>query len=204
MRTVHPLAADERRAQVALYSALTDDEWDAPSLCAGWSVRDVLAHTTMPFRWSVPRMLLGVVRARGSFDRFADRAARDDAAALSPGELVACLAAHVENPWSPPGGGPLGALSHDVIHGLDVALALGRDECASPERATAVLTAMRPEHLRSFGTSIDGLRLVATDTGPVRGEGDEVRGRAMHLLAAVCGRRVPAGALTGPGAARLA
>ncbi|WP_226368220.1 maleylpyruvate isomerase family mycothiol-dependent enzyme [Pseudonocardia sp. ICBG162] len=119
------MAADERRAQVTLYSGLSDDEWDVPSLCTGWRVRDVLAHTTMPFRWSVPRLLLGVVRARGSFDRFADRAARDDAAALTPGELVACLDAHVEDPWSPPGGGPVGALSHDVIHGLDVALALG-------------------------------------------------------------------------------
>ncbi|WP_337831108.1 maleylpyruvate isomerase family mycothiol-dependent enzyme [Pseudonocardia sp. TMWB2A] len=198
------MAADERRAQVTLYSGLSDDEWDVPSLCTGWRVRDVLAHTTMPFRWSVPRLLLGVVRARGSFDRFADRAARDDAAALTPDELLACLDAHVEDPWSPPGGGPVGALSHDVIHGLDVALALGRLEHVSPERATTVLASMRPEHLRSFGTTIDGLRLVATDTGPVRGDGAEVRGRAAYLLAAVCGRRVPEEALTGPGAARLA
>lgn len=203
MRTVHPAAADERRAQTTLYTELSADEWDAPSLCEGWRVRDVLAHTTMPFRWSVPRMLVGLVRARGSFDRFADRAARSDAAAHTAAELVADLRANVDHPWSPPGGGELGALSHDVVHGLDVALALGREDAVSPERATTVLGALRPGHLRAFGTDLAGLRLVATDTGAVRGDGDEVRGRAAHLLAAVCGRRHPALELTGPGAARL-
>lgn len=204
------MAAAERHAQLGLYRTLSDDEWDAPSLCGGWRVREVLAHTTMPFRWSVPRLLVGVVRARGSFDRFADRAARADAAALAPDALVATLAANVGHPWAPPGGGPLGALSHDVIHGLDVALALGRTGHVAPERVTTVLTAMRPAHLRSFGTSLDGLTLVATDTGAVRGPAgdpsagaDEVRGTAAHLLAAVCGRAVPDDALTGPGAHRL-
>lgn len=198
------MAVEERRAQLSLYSSLSDDEWDAASLCGGWRVREVLAHTTMPFRWSVPSVLAGVVRARGSFDRFADRAARRDTEALTPAELVASLAANVEHPWAPPGGGALGALSHDVVHGLDVALALGREDDVSAERVAVVLAAMRPAHLRSFGTDITGLRLVATDADVDRGEGAEVRGRAAHLLAAVCGRRVPDGALTGAGAPRLA
>ena len=38
------LAADERRDLAALLDSLTPEQWAAPSLCAGWSVRDVVAH----------------------------------------------------------------------------------------------------------------------------------------------------------------
>jgi uncharacterized protein (TIGR03083 family) len=36
---------DAQRAQLSdLLADLTDDEWRKPSLCAGWTVRDVAAH----------------------------------------------------------------------------------------------------------------------------------------------------------------
>ena len=38
------LAADERRDLAALLDSLTPDQWASPSLCTGWSVRDVVAH----------------------------------------------------------------------------------------------------------------------------------------------------------------
>ena len=202
---IRAATADERREQVEMYGSLDDGQWNTTSLCSGWRVKEVLAHTTMPFRYSGGRVVRGVLAARGSFDRFADRAARRDAAELSTGELLASLRDNVGSDWSPPGGGPLGALSHDVIHGLDVSAALGIDDRhASPERCALVLSGLRPEQLRLFGVDLTGVRLQATDADWSSGSGDVVEGRAQDLLLAVCGRRQPAGRLTGAAADRLA
>ena len=37
----------ERREQAELLAGLAGAQWDAPSLCAGWRTREVVAHTTM-------------------------------------------------------------------------------------------------------------------------------------------------------------
>lgn len=194
----------ERRAQVELYRSLTGEEWDTPSLCAGWRVREVLAHVTMPYRYSLPRVAWEIARARGNFDRMADRRARIDARQLTSAQLWESLRDNVEHPWSPPGGGPLGALSHDVIHGLDVSEALGRDDTASPERVGLVLGGLRPRQVAFFGVDLDGVQLRADDLDWSYGDGDPVEGRARDLLLLVCGRRLPAGRLRGAGAGRFA
>ena len=194
----------ERRSQVELYESLTDAQWRAPSLCAGWSVHELLAHTTMPFRYSVPRVIVELVRARGNFDRMADRRARADAAELTPQQLVTSLRENVEHPWRPPGGGILGALSHDVIHGLDAAAVLGRDDHASSRRAATVLSGMSPENRAGFGVDLTGIGLRATAADWSLGSGDPVRGRAQDLLLVACGRRVRPGRLEGDGVDRLA
>ena len=201
---IRAAVAAERRAQVDLLASLPEAGWDTPSLCAGWRVREVVAHTTMAYRYSLPRVLVEMVRARGRFDRMADRAARRDAGQLSSGELLACLSANLDHPWTPPGGGPLGALSHDVIHGLDVSTALGRDDTASPERVVMVLGGLTPKQLTYFGVDLAGVELRATDADWSYGAGEPVTGRAQDLLLLACGRRLPAGRLTGRAAGRFA
>ena len=195
--------AAERREQAELLAGLTEEQWDAPSLCAGWRVREVVAHTTMPYRLSLPRFVLQMLRARGSFGRMADRAARADAAGLSSGELVASLRDNAEHPWAPPGGGPAGALAHDVIHGLDVTVALGLDRTPPPGRVGLVLAGMQPRTVRFFRTDLTGVRLEATDQDWTFGEGAPVRGSGADILLAVCGRTLPSGRLTGAEAARF-
>ncbi len=193
----------ERREQVELYSSLTEEEWDVPSLCAGWRVREVLAHTTMPFRYSLRRVAWEITKARGSFDRMADRRARIDAQQLSSAQLWESLRDDIEHPWSPPGGGPLGALSHDVIHGLDVSTPLGLDHHASPDRVGMVLAGLRPKNIAFFGVDLDGVQLRATDIDWSYGSGEPLHGRAQDLLLLLCGRRVSAGRLEGPAAPRF-
>lgn len=194
----------ERQGHLALLSTLSEEEWDTPSLCAGWRVREVIAHTTMPFRYSLPKFVFEMARARGSFHRMADRAARRDAAQLSSADLLTTLRDNVEHPWSPPGGGQLGALSHDVIHGLDVSTPLGRHEHTAPERVALVLRGLQPKQLRYFDVDLAGIELHATDVDWSYGAGEPVRGRAQDLLLLVCGRRVPAGRLDGAAATRFA
>src|SRR6266516_527683 len=124
MTEIREAVAGERADLADVLAGLQEDDWDKLTLCAGWRVRELVAHITMPFRLAVPQFVLGMVRARGNFNRFADRQARRDAAELSPTELVDCLRENVNHPWKPPGGGYRGALSHDIIHGLDVTVAL--------------------------------------------------------------------------------
>lgn len=37
----------ERRGLAELLASLTDEQWETPSLCAGWRVRDVAAHLAL-------------------------------------------------------------------------------------------------------------------------------------------------------------
>ncbi|GII00392.1 maleylpyruvate isomerase family mycothiol-dependent enzyme [Planobispora takensis] len=194
----------ERREQADLLAALRPEQWDAPTLCDGWRVREVVAHTTMPFRTSLRRTLAELVRARGDINRMADRCARRDAAELSPAELVASLRDNAAHPWTPPGGGAHGALSHDVIHGLDITVGLGLDRRVPTGRIAMVLSGMRPKNISFFGADLTGVTLEATDLDWSHGTGAPVRGPAQDLLLVLCGRRLPPGRLSGEAAARFA
>lgn len=179
----------ERRRMAQLLSSLTPEQWGAASLCEGWAVRDVVAHTTMPFRYSTGRFVLGMIRAGGRFNAFADRAARKDAAELGDARLLRALEDNIEHPWRPPGGGRLGALAHDVIHGVDITEALG---LPGPPAARIALAVGRPakRQLRYFGVDLDGIRLVATDGDLRIGDGPrEVPLTSKEILLVVTGRR---------------
>ena len=193
----------ERTDLARMLAGLQPEQWTAPSLCAGWRVCEVVAHMTMPFRMSAPRFFLALARSRFRFDAMADRLARHDAARMSPADLLASLRANLDHPWSPPGGGPTGALSHDVIHGLDISVALGLPRRPPVERVGLVLSHMRSRNAAYFGVDLSGIRLEATDLDWGFGTGEPVRGRAQDLLLALCGRRLPAGALAGTPADRF-
>jgi uncharacterized protein (TIGR03083 family) len=193
----------ERGEQVDLLAALDRAQWDAPTLCAGWRVREVVAHVTMPMRMSLGRTVAELVRSGGRFDRMADRCARRDAARMSPEQLLATRRDTIDHPWTPPGGGVRGALAHDVIHGLDITVGLGLERRVPPERVALVLAGMRPRNIAYFGTDLTGVRLAATDLDWGHGDGAPVRGLAQDLLLVVCGRRLPPGRLTGDPANRF-
>ncbi|MEH0826061.1 MULTISPECIES: maleylpyruvate isomerase family mycothiol-dependent enzyme [unclassified Micromonospora] len=195
--------AAERTEQAELLAALPRDRWDAPTLCDGWRVREVVAHTTMPFRTPLGRTLVELARARGNINRMADRTARRDAAALSPEQLLAAVRENIGHRWTPPGGGVHGALSHDVIHGLDITVGLGLDRRVPPERVALVLSGMSPRNVAFFGTDLSGVQLRATDLDWSHGEGAPVRGLAQDLLLVLCGRRLPPGRLDGAAATRF-
>ncbi|MGS2810785.1 maleylpyruvate isomerase family mycothiol-dependent enzyme [Nocardia sp. MW-W600-9] len=194
-----------QRTETAEFLAGVDEAiWDAPTLCAGWRVREVAAHLSMPFRMSLPRFVLGMITSRGSFDRLADREARADAERMSTAELVAAIRDNATHPWKPPGGaGYASALSHDVIHGLDITVALGRAEPVPLDRMRLVLAAHNPRSVGYFGVDLDGIALVATDLDFRHREGEELSGAAQDLLLVLCGRTLPAGRLHGAAADRF-
>ncbi|GIG88630.1 maleylpyruvate isomerase family mycothiol-dependent enzyme [Plantactinospora endophytica] len=193
----------ERQEQADLLAGLEPGQWDAATLCAGWRVREVVAHTTLPFRASLGSTLRDLLRARGNVNRMADRRARRDAAELSSGQLLASLRDNIAHPWTPPGGGVHGALSHDVIHGLDITVGLGLDRRVPPDRVGLVVSRIRPRQAAYFGVDLTGVALHATDLDWQYGTGSPLRGLAQDLLLVLCGRRLPPGRLDGEAAARF-
>jgi uncharacterized protein (TIGR03083 family) len=187
---IRAAVAAERRDQAELLADLTEDQWDAPSLCEGWRVKEVVAHTTLPFHSSRGRVLLEMIKSAGRFNHASDRMARQDARRLSTDDLVSTLKANIDNPWTPPGGGLVGALSHDVIHGLDITVALGLGREVPHDRLRLVLDGMTARSVRYFGADLQGKRLEATDLDWSFGEGEPVRRPAQELLLLVCGRRI--------------
>ncbi|WP_078603067.1 MULTISPECIES: maleylpyruvate isomerase family mycothiol-dependent enzyme [unclassified Streptomyces] len=75
--------AAERRELADVLDGLTDHQWDAPTLCSGWRVREVAAHMSMGFRYSFGRTALELARSGGNLHRMTDRVARRDAAVRS-------------------------------------------------------------------------------------------------------------------------
>jgi uncharacterized protein (TIGR03083 family) len=194
----------ERLSLADLLATLTDDEWDLPSLCAGWRVRDVAAHLALaaqpPGPWS---MVVEAVRARGSFHRLNhDLAARHD-----PGtDLVAEMRAHAASRRLPLGTNYRNTLFDVLVHGQDIAIPLGRRREMPPDAARAAATRVWTMGWpfwakRRFG----GFHLSATDVDWTVGNGfREVSGPIDALLLLITGRTVALDRLTGDGAAALA
>src|SRR5712672_309614 len=115
---LQPAVAAEFVALGGLLDSATDAQWDTPSLCAGWRVREVIAHMTMAARYSEEDFMAELRRYEFDFGRLSNEIAARDAE-LPADELVASLQSEVMQHWTPPGGGWHGALNHVVIHGLD-------------------------------------------------------------------------------------
>jgi uncharacterized protein (TIGR03083 family) len=54
------LITAERRKLAEVLGGLSAAQWQAPSLCAGWTTAHVVAHLTMPFRISEREFALGM------------------------------------------------------------------------------------------------------------------------------------------------
>ena len=201
--TVRAAIAAERTELADILARLAKEDWDKPTLCEGWRVREVVAHITMAFRYPVGKFVLEMLKARGNFNRMADKSARQDASTMSTDELLASLRDNVNHPWRPPGGGLEGALSHDVIHGMDFTVALGIDRKVPQDRVKIVLGSLKPRSVNFFGVDLEGIELRADDIEWSYGSGQPVTGAAQDLLLVLCGRKLPAGRLHGKDSARF-
>ena len=194
---LQPAVAAEFQALADLLDSATDAQWDTPSLCAGWRVREVIAHMTMAARYSEEEFMAELRRCDFDFGRLSNEIAARDAG-LPASELVASLRAEVMQHWTPPGGGWHGALNHVVIHGLDVTVPLGVPRRSPDATIRVVLDDLTAGGVQAhFGTAIEGRSLQATDLDWSYGAGPALRGPAEYLALVMCGRNVPEGHLEG-------
>jgi uncharacterized protein (TIGR03083 family) len=196
--------ADEYVALADLLEAAGPDAWDAPSLCAGWRSREVVAHVTMPARYSGPAFMAELDAAGGDFTRLSNTVAARDAA-LPTADLLADLRSEVLHAWEPPGGGAEAALTHCVIHELDIVEAVPLARRVPPACILGVLAVVAAEGPgpNLFGVDLAGVELRADDLEWSRGAGAPVTGPAQALALVACGRMLPPGRLAGEGAARF-
>ena len=166
------------------------ETWDAPSLCANWQVRHVIAHVTMPARFTPEQFGAEMAAAGGDFTVFSDTVAARDAS-LPLADHLDALRSSLLHAWQPPGGGVAGALSHAVIHSLDVTVALDRPAVAPEGAVIAILDQLTAANGAYFSVELTGVRLEAADTDWTWGSGDAVRADSGLLVALLSGRTLP-------------
>jgi len=190
--------AAEREELLALLRTLSADDWTTPSLCAGWTVRDVVAHllwdtvTVRQYFW-VAAQYWTPDRINGYYV--------DQARALSTDELVVRFESVLDGGWLSRlmTGGMLADL---VVHQQDIRRPLGRPRVI--EEARLLHTLNHPNRWVYPRRFMRGLRFIATDIDWSRGTGPEVRGTGEALALALAGRSVVLSELDGDGLSVLA
>jgi uncharacterized protein (TIGR03083 family) len=195
---------DQRRAVVRMLEDLPEQDWHRPSLCRGWTVRQVAAHlalqnTTWP---QMPRTALGIIRHGGLNSAIHAMACRH---AESPAEVIIGEIRDRIGVWRPLPGVTFRETAIDyLVHGQDIAIPLGRTLPMPPDLAVLaadrVWSSPRMFHARR---KLAGYRLVAGDTPWAAGQGQKVSGPIGALLLLLTGRPAALPQLSGAGAAEL-
>jgi uncharacterized protein (TIGR03083 family) len=201
--TVYQIATANRLLAADMFATLTPEQWRTPSLCAGWTVREVAAHLLEPLETGVGtlKLLVYLVRYRRSLDRMVDDTARK-AAARPTDELVTGLRERASTRLTPPVIGPLGPMTDTCIHLRDAARPLGLDACPPPASWCPTLDFLVSKPATKGFIPRDrltGLRFVATDQDWRHGDGPEIIGSSEAIALAVSGRRAALDDLAGPG-----
>ncbi len=190
------MATAERTDLADLLETLTPGQWEAPSLCEDWRVRDVVAHV-MSFDGVT---LLGMFR-RAIRARFVhiNQVGVNELASLTTEQLLHRLRTQLR----PQGlattlGGRL-ALLDVTIHHQDIRRPLGMPRQIPADRLRSVLGASVVSPELPAWRLARGVRLAPTDLDWTHGSGPELTGPAEAMLMAITGRRSAIGELAGPG-----
>jgi len=196
------LIHEQREKVGTMLGTLSDADWDAPSLCAGWRVRDVVAHMVETHLMTPPRFVGRFAGSGFNFDKFAAKGIALHAS-QSPAALLAQYKETAPRTTAPPGP-KVTWLGEVVIHGEDIARPLGKSLATSPQALVAVADYTRGTTPLLHGKQrSSGLRLRATDVDWTAGDGPEVSGPAASLILAMTGRKAALADLTGEGVATL-
>ncbi|MBV9091330.1 MAG: maleylpyruvate isomerase family mycothiol-dependent enzyme [Mycobacteriaceae bacterium] len=201
--TAMQMARQEREDLAALLTELLPAQWDMPTLCERWRVRDVVAHVISYDDLGRVQLARRFLAGGLSIDRI-NALGVADYARFSPAELLDAVRAHLQPRGLTAGLGGMIALVDGMIHQQDIRRSLGIDRAIPPDRLRAALDFARYAPLIRGAWYARGLRLVATDVDWSHGRGPDVRGGGEALLMAMAGRKAALDDLTGPGQHRLA
>jgi len=197
------MACEERADFVGLLADLSPEQWERPSLCEGWRVRDVVAHVLSYdelSRWALVKRL-----AKGGFlPNRVNGVGVAEYATRSPGQLTELMRQCIPPRGLTAGFGGMIALVDGMIHQQDIRRALGITRAIPPQRLSAVLNYALTAPAVRGARRARGVHLVATDLDWEHGKGPEVRGPGEALLVAMAARPDALNDLSGPGKAMLA
>jgi len=202
MTDVWSTIAAERGALTDDVEGLTQEQWDGPSLCAGWSIHDMLAHQTATAASSPMKFFLRFARNGFNFPKFSEAGIAENRGS-TPAETLARFRS-LQGSTSAPPGPKVSWLGEVIVHSEDMRRPLGIRHTYPMDAVRQVADFFKGSNT-IIGTKnrIAGLGLVATDTDWSHGAGPEVRGPMLSLLMAMTGRGVACDDLTGEGVATL-
>ncbi len=179
---------DEQRVDLADFlDTLTPEQWETPSLCRGWTVRQVAAHIThSTTNWG--KLTLELLRSGMRFNALTLRMARDDQ--RKPEEISAAMRAMVGVRRHPPGTAVADPLMDVLVHGQDIAMPLGVERTmpipAAVVAAERVWTMGFPFNARK---RFPNVTFTATDADFSVGDGEVMRRPIQGILMTLSGRR---------------
>ncbi|MDT5257098.1 MAG: hypothetical protein QOD10_2178 [Mycobacterium sp.] len=203
MTSTMQMARDEREEFAALLEGLTPQQWESPTLCELWSVRDVAIHTVSYDELSTAGLVGRFLKGRLNTDRI-NAIGVADYADRAPEQIIAMIRGNAEPHGLTGGFGGRIALTDGMIHQQDIRRSVGLPRTIDPERLRTALDFARFAPTIRGAWRARGVRLVATDLDWAYGKGPEVRGSGEALLMAMAGRRAALDDLDGSGKAKLA
>jgi uncharacterized protein (TIGR03083 family) len=196
----------ERTERADLLDTLTPEQWDLPSLCTAWRVRDVAAHMNEAATLSTGAGMILILRYGFRIGTMLEREAIKGGAAPTT-ELVAATRATIGRRTTPPGVKPPGVLADEVIHQQDIRRVVGSPRLIGEEPLRFALDQMKDANIGLLPGKKRraGLHLRATDIEWDAGApgAPDVTGTGEALLLAMAGRPVALDELDGPGVAAL-
>lgn len=178
---------DTERAYVAdLLESLPAPSWDIPSLCAGWTVRDVAAHLAFS-QARLRDVIVPAIRSGFSYNRMIAYAAVHSP--LTHDQIVATLRGFVGSRRTAPMVTELEPLLDVLVHTQDICVPLGIEH--PMPRDAAVAAADRVLALRGImrlWRPPSDVRLVATDVDWSFGSGQVVEAPIQAHLLTLTGR----------------
>lgn len=190
----------ERTAFADLADSLTPAQWDQPSLCDGWKVRDVVAHVADGADVKMGKMMITAVKYGFRMNTMNQREAQK-AGAKPTDELRKELRATVGVHKAPGPMKPEDMLLETIVHEQDVRRPLGIARAYSADEMKVALerATLQGNTFLPIKKRIVDVKLKATDVDWEHGEGSEVSGPGEALLMTMAGRPVALAELSGPG-----
>ena len=198
------MVAETRTDLASFLGTLKSEQWDAPTLCDKWKVRDVVGHLVeSAHKITMGQMMGGMLRSGFNPNKMLAATAIEEGK-HSPEALLKAMREAVPMRNTPPMTKPEDVLADSVIHTQDIRRALGAPGAVPEERVRAALDRMKNTgSILGNKKRVAGLKLVATDMDWTHGDGAEVRGTGEALLMAMCGRKSALDDLSGDGVATL-
>ena len=193
---------DERQALFELLETLTPEQWNAPSLCAQWRVRDVIGHMVSETRMTVAQVGWGWITAGFRINNYiAEDAQRRGATPVA--ELLQDYDAAVLARTHLPGLSSLSMLEDIVIHQIDIRLPLEQHRRIPSGRTIPVATDLWTNRFFPGPKLFQDIRAIATDADWSAGDGLDVTGPIEALILTMAGRYASLDQLQGDGTAFL-
>jgi uncharacterized protein (TIGR03083 family) len=178
---------DQRTALADLLAQLTPDEWDHPSLCAGWTIRDVTGHLIL--QTSPTEMLRLARHAFTDVNAAIHQSAIRLAQRHTPATLTTAVRGLTGTRRRIPYPTPRSALVDILVHSLDISVPLNRSLPTPPAITATAATEVTKRLPGLWPRPTHTLR--ATDTAWQHGEGPLIEAPIATLLLILTARQDP-------------